>query len=96
MRFTKPILPEPSLLKKQRPLYPWIAKENGEQGTVLIDAIIGTDGKVKDPRVIFSPSPLLSVPSLEAVSHWEYKPYMLNGTPIEVNTMIALTYTFPR
>ena len=85
-----------SLLKKQLPLYPWIAKENREQGTVLIDAAISIDGKIKDPRVLSSPSPTLSASSLEAVSHWEYKPYLLNGTPVEVDTVIAVSYTLGR
>lgn len=85
-----------SLVKKQPPVYPPAAKLQNIQGTVLIEAAIGTDGKIKDPRVIFSPSPLLSTASLEAILHWEYKPYMLNGTPIEVDTVINVTFALGR
>jgi TonB family protein len=85
-----------SLIKKQPPVYPSMAREQGLQGNVLVEAIIGVDGKIKDPRVILSPSPLLSAPSLEAISHWEYKPYLRDGVPIEVETLIAVTFTLGR
>jgi TonB family protein len=84
-----------SLVKRQQPQYPPEAKLQRQQGTVLIDAIISTDGKIKDPRVISSPSPLLSASSLDAISHWEYEPYLLNGAPVEVDTMIAMTFVLP-
>lgn len=85
-----------SLSKKQTPVYPPIAKAERLQGTVLIEATIGTDGKIKDPRVLLASSPLFSAPSLDAVSQWEYKPYLLNGVPIEVETLITVTFTLGR
>jgi outer membrane biosynthesis protein TonB len=50
---------------------------------VLLLGTIGKDGKVRDLQVILSPSPLLSESAVEAVSHWEYKPYLQNGEPVE-------------
>ncbi len=85
-----------SLIKKQPPVYPPTAKLQNVQGTVLIEAAIGADGKIKDPRVISSPSPLLSAASLEAILHWEYEPYLLNGTPTEVDTVIVITFSLGR
>jgi TonB family protein len=85
-----------SLVKSQPPFYPRMAKLQGLRGNVLVDVIIGVDGKIKDPRVILSPSPLLSAPSLDCVSKWEYKPSLKNGVPIEVNTVINLVFTMSR
>jgi TonB family protein len=82
-----------SLMKSQPLDYPAFATEQGVQGTVLVDVVIGTDGKIKDPRVMFSPSPLLSTSTLEALSHWEYKPYLLDGKPIEVDIIVAMTFS---
>jgi len=84
------------LTKKQPPVYPPIAKEQRLQGNVLIEATIGTDGKIKDPRVLLSPSPLLSAPSLDAISQWEYKPYLLDGVPTEVDTLIVVKFALGR
>ena len=85
-----------SLVKSRPPDYSAIAKELGVQGTVVVDAIIGADGRIKDPRVIYSPSPLLSTSTLEALSHWEYKPYLLDGEPIEVDIIITMTLSSGR
>ena len=80
------------MIKKQFPVYPRMAKVQGLQGKVLIEATIGVDGKVKDPRVILSPSPLLSAASIDCVSQWEYKPYLLNGVPTEVDIPIVVVF----
>jgi TonB family protein len=81
------------LLKKQTPIYPQGAKDGHISGTVLLQATIGKDGKIHDLRVILSPSPLLSDSAKEAVSHWEYKPYLLNGEPVEVETTVNVIYS---
>lgn len=85
-----------SLIKKQTPIYPEMAKHNREQGTVLMQATIGTDGRVHDLRVILSPSDSLAAAAMEAVSHWEYKPYMVDGEPVEVKTLIKSVFTLGR
>jgi protein TonB len=59
---------------------------------VIIDAIVGTDGTVKNPHVIASPSPLLSDAALQAVSKWEYKPYLENGIPTEAGILIVVIF----
>lgn len=84
------------LLKKTVPVYPVDAKYAGVSGTVLLQATIGKDGKIHDLRVILSPSPLLSDSAKEAVSHWEYKPYLLNGEPVEVETTVNVIFSLGR
>lgn len=51
-------------------------------------AVIGTDGTVKDVRVESGP-PLLAQAAIEAVKQWLYKPYLLNGVPVEIDSRIA-------
>lgn len=65
-------------------------------GTVIIEATIGTDGKIKTQQVIYSPSPLLTKSSTEAVSKWKYKPYLVNEEPTEVETLISVIYALGR
>lgn len=81
------------ILKKQAPDYPTAAKNARITGNVILQATIGKDGKIYDLHVILSPSPLLSDSAKEAVSHWEYKPYLLNGEPVEVETTVNVIYT---
>jgi TonB family protein len=85
-----------ALVKKRFPVYPRMAKLQGLQGNVLVEVTIGIDGKVKDPRVIFSSSPLFSAAGLDCVSQWEYEPSLQNGVPIEIHTLINLVFTLGR
>ena len=81
------------LIKKAPPVYPSEAKMAHITGTVVLDAMIGTDGKVRDLRVVGSPSRILTQASLDSVSQWQYKPYLLDGRPVEVNTMIHVIFS---
>jgi TonB family protein len=81
------------LVKKTTPYYPQQAKDLRISGTVVLQAIIGTDGGIHDLHVISSPSPLLAVSALWAVSQWQYKPYLLLGEPVEVETTVNVIYT---
>jgi len=83
-------------IKAPPPRYPEVAKSQHITGTVLLQGTIGKDGKIGDLRVILSPSPLLSDSALQAVSQWEYKPYQLNGVPVEVVTTVDVTYLLGR
>jgi TonB family protein len=82
-----------SLLKKQVPVYPQDAKDARVSGTVVLDARIGMDGAVHDLQVVSTPWPSLAASALSAVSHWEYKPYLLNGQPVEVQTTINVIFS---
>jgi TonB family protein len=86
-------VPQGMLLKKQFPIYPQDAKANRVSGKVVIQAVIGRDGGVHHLRVISAPWPSLAASALWCVSHWEYKPYLLNGSPVEVKTTINVVFT---
>jgi peptidyl-prolyl cis-trans isomerase A (cyclophilin A) len=74
------------------PVYPIDAKKAGVSGTVVMSAIIGTDGLVKDLQIVSGPD-LLQQAALDAVREWRYRPYLLNGQPVEVRTQINVIFT---
>ncbi len=83
---------EALIVKKIRPSYPEDARQAHVKGMVVMRVVIGTDGKIKLLWVL-SGDPLLVPSSVNAVHQWEYKPYTLNGQPVEVETQITVDYT---
>jgi periplasmic protein TonB len=81
-----------SLINQTRPVYPALAIQARIQGNVVLHAIIDKDGKVAQLEVI-SGHPLLVQAALDAVKQWRYKPTLLNGDPVEVDTTITVTFT---
>jgi TonB family protein len=81
------------IVTKVAPVYPPEAKAARIQGTVVLHAIIGKDGKIESLHVLSGP-PELTQSAMDAVSQWVYKPYLLNGEPTEVDTTITVTYSF--
>ena len=81
------------LIKKQAPVYPQDAKDARVSGTVVLQATIGHDGGIHELHIVQSPSPSLAASAMNAVSHWQYRPYLLNGEPVEVETTINVIYS---
>ena len=81
-----------ALVHRVQPQYPEDAKHRGVQGLVVLHAIIGSDGAIKDLSVISTPDFSLSKAALDAVKHWVYRPYLLNGVPVDVDTDIAVSF----
>jgi TonB family protein len=84
------------IIEKQPPTYPEMARRNHIVGTVLLGAVIGKDGSVSSLAVIASPDESLSESAMDAVKHWKYEPYMLDGAPIPVATTIGVNFNMPR
>lgn len=84
------------LVKKVQPEYPEVAKMARVQGEVVLGATISKEGRIENLEVLASPSPLLTVPALDAVKSWEYMPYLLNGEPVEVETIINVDFALGR
>jgi TonB family protein len=81
-------------ITKVQPVYPDSAKSAGISGTVILHAVISTDGKPLSLRVMNSQiDPDLARSAVEAVSQWRYTPTLLNGEPIEVDTTITVNYS---
>jgi protein TonB len=83
------------LLRRRDPEYPKLARESGASGTVELTATIGTDGHVKAVKVLRG-HPLLRQAAVDAVKQWVYRPTMLNGTPVENQTQVTLTFKADR
>lgn len=80
------------LIKKVQPNYPPLARQARIQGTVLLQAEISKDGTIENLRLI-SGHPMLAPAAIEAVKQWRYKPYMLNGEPVAVETQVQVNFT---
>ena len=80
------------LIHKVQPAYPPLARQARIQGTVVLQALIGKDGAIQNLHVV-SGHPMLTGAALDAVKQWRYKPYYLNGEPVEVETTINVNFT---
>jgi TonB family protein len=82
-----------SLVKKVNPLYPPGERQSRVQGTVAMDALLGTDGLLHDLRIVSGVSSGLNKASLDAVKQWRYDPYTCNGIPTEVETTVQVNFS---
>ena len=72
--------------------YPPLTPQMKVQGSVVLQARIGTDGIVQDMRVLSGPAILVSA-AKEAVRQWQFKPYLQNGQPVETQAKIIVNFT---
>ena len=79
------------LLKKVHPVYPPIAKQLGREGAVQLLATIDKYGEIKKVQVLSGDS-LLTKAAIDAVKEWAYRPYLLNGQPVEIETQITIVF----
>jgi protein TonB len=82
------------LVSRVDPVYPEQAKQAGIQGTVVLSAIISADGSVKSLRLV-SGHPALTSAAIDAVKQWKYRPYLLNGRPVDYETTVTVKFTLP-
>ncbi len=80
-----------NLINKVQPTYPPIARTNRIAGQVVLHALISKSGKIENLQVV-SGHPMLTQSAIEAVRQWKYKPYLLNGEPVEVETTIQVNF----
>jgi periplasmic protein TonB len=80
------------LVRKVNPNYPPLARQARIQGTVILQAEISKTGDIQNLRLI-SGHPMLAPAAIEAVKQWKYKPYLLNGEPVEVETQVQVNFT---
>jgi TonB family protein len=86
-----PAVMEANLLASRVPAYPETAKERHIEGPVVVQALISKDGFVDRVHVIEG-NPQLRNAAAEAIQRWRYKPYLLNGHPVEVATTITVEF----
>jgi TonB family protein len=86
---------EANLVYDVAPKYPAEAGRERIEGTVVLMAVIGKDGTVQDVRVQ-SGLPVLAQAAIEAVKQWRYRPYLLNGEPVEVDSQITINFNLSK
>jgi len=79
------------IVTKVAPVYPPLARQAHIQGTVVLKATISKTGDVENLQLI-SGHPMLAPAAIEAVKQWKYKPYLLNGDPVEVETNVTVNF----
>src|SRR6195256_4170805 len=80
------------LIKRVTPNYPQFAKQARIQGHVILQAEISKDGTIQNLQLI-SGHPMLAPAAIEAVKQWRYKPYLLNGEPVAVETQVDMSFS---
>jgi protein TonB len=86
---------EGSLIHRVDPIYPSLARAARIQGTVILAAVIGRDGSVQHLQIMTG-HPLLTAAAIDAVRQWRYRPYLLNGEAIEVDTQVTVNFILAR
>ena len=79
------------VIKRVQPRYPANALSAHIQGAVLIEATVNKEGIVVNPKVL-SGDTMLAAAALDAVRQWRYKPYYLDGEPVEIQTQITINF----
>ena len=82
----------PVALETVSPVYPELARKVHVEGVVVLEAIIGSDGSVRDARILRSTSPLLEAAALEAVRRWRYEPARIGTRPVPVYLSVVVTF----
>jgi protein TonB len=80
------------LIRKVTPTYPPLARQARIQGQVLLQAEISKEGTIQNLQLI-SGHPMLAPAAIEAVKQWRYKPYLLNGEPVAVETQVVVNFS---
>ncbi|MBV9183036.1 MAG: energy transducer TonB [Acidobacteria bacterium] len=86
---------EANLIYDVAPKYPPEAGRARIEGTVVLMAVIGKDGTVRDVQVE-SGLPVLAQAAIDAVKQWRYRPYLLNGEPVEIDSQITINFNLSR
>jgi TonB family protein len=82
------------LLKKVQPVYPAASLRLRTEGTVELLATISKNGNISAVKILKG-DPQLARAAAEAVKQWKYKPYLLNGEPVEIQTQVSVTFKLP-
>ena len=80
------------LIQKIEPTYPPLARAARVQGEVILSAVIDSNGQITNLQLV-SGHPMLVPSAIAAVKQWRYKPYLLNGSPVEVETTITVIFS---
>ena len=80
------------LVHKVQPVYPPLARQARIYGQVVLQAVISKAGTIENLHLV-SGHPMLTQAAMDAVKQWRYRPYILNGEPVEVETQVTVNFT---
>ncbi|HXU32787.1 MAG TPA: energy transducer TonB [Thermoanaerobaculia bacterium] len=83
----------PQIVERTSPFYPLTLREALVGGTVIVDAVIGLDGKTRTPHVLHSPSIFLSLAALDSLQSWRFTPAQREGKPIAVSYVLTVNFS---
>ncbi len=83
------------LTSRVDPEYPADARAQGVEGSVVLHVLVGKDGAVESVIPVSGPE-VLRQPAVDAVKQWTYKPFLLNGDPVEVDTTVTVNFNLNR
>jgi protein TonB len=89
------VIKEPRKIRDVAPEYPVLARQAGMAGIVIIDAIIGVDGRVAEAKVLRG-MPMLDEAALAAVRQWAYTPTLLGGVPVPLEMTVTVSFRLKR
>lgn len=78
----------------EQPIIPYPAAAKGQQGTVILQVLVGRDGTVQDAKFLQG-SLAFADAAITGVRQWKFKPYIFNGRPVSVQTLLTMTFTPP-
>lgn len=81
----------PKLVHTVRPEYPEVARLAHLSGIVVLEALVGTDGRVENVKAL-NANPVLEQAAVDAVTQWRYKPLLLNGVPTRFILTVTITF----
>ncbi len=82
---------EGNLIHRVQPNYPVLARQARIQGQVVLRAMISREGAIENLQVLRG-HPMLAPAAVDAVRQWRYRPYVLNGEPVEVETVVTVNF----
>jgi TonB family protein len=82
----------PELRQTVDATYPLLGQHTSVQGSVVLQAVVGTDGSIEDLRVVSGPA-ILTLAAQQAVRQWRFKPYLQNGQPVETKARITVNFS---
>jgi protein TonB len=82
----------PALRQTIDATYPLLGHHTSVQGSVVLQAVVGTDGTIEDLRIVSGPA-ILTAAAQQAVRQWRFKPYLQNGQPVETKARITVNFS---
>jgi protein TonB len=86
---------EPKKVKQVAPVYPELARQARVDGVVILEALIGTDGRVAEVKLLRG-VPMLDAAALEAVKQWVYTPTLISGVPVPILMTVTVNFHLAR